>query len=440
MNCKVRFAPSPTGLMHVGNARIAIINHLFCKKNHGKFLFRIDDTDVLRSKKEYEDAIKQDMEWLGIGYDETFRQSERLWRYKEVMESLISSGNLYKCYETTEELEYKRKLSISKGRPPVYDRASLNLTKKEIENYEKEGRASYWRFRLPDKIVSWDDLILGKVSYDLNSVSDPVIIKADGTFLYTYSSVVDDFDSKITHIIRGQDHVTNTAIQIAMFDEISKGKYNVDFAHLSLLVNKDGSQFSKRLGSMNLGDIRKNGVDAMTICDVLATFGSSLDTIPFTNMDDLVDYFDISKFSTNSPKFDIDDIYKFNKKILHLKSFDDVRNYGLSEQQYKVVKDNIESYNDFETWKSIFSTSFKPDYNPNEKEKLILQKFADKSQNNDVKSICDEIKSDLNITNKELFHTLRKSLTGLEYGPNIFELIELIGTQEILRRIYLLIE
>lgn len=441
MSCKVRFAPSPTGLMHIGNARIAIINYLFCKKNHGKFLFRIDDTDPQRSKKEYEEAIKRDMSWLGITYDETFRQSERLKRYHEVMEQLIQKGVLYKCFETPEELEYKRRLAISKGKPPVYDRAALKLTPEDVSKLEQTGTPSYWRFKLPNKTVSWNDLILGEISYDLNSVSDPVIIKADGTFLYTFSSVVDDYDSGITHIIRGQDHVTNTSVQIALFDEISANQYKVHFAHLSLLVNKDGSQFSKRLGSTNLGDIRQQGIDPMAIMDLLATLGSSLDTLPFSNIKDLIEYFDISKFSSNSPKFDIDDIKKLNRKIIRSKSFDDVAKFGISAEVFDLIRENIETYNDFETWKDILSQSYNSNYAPNDTEKTVLNlfqtefsKLPDLSVDN-LNNILELVKAKLNVSGKALYEPLRLALTGQVSGPNLIQLILLLGKTETLRRL-----
>ncbi len=441
MNCKVRFAPSPTGFMHIGNARIAIINYLFCKKNNGKFLFRIDDTDSQRSKKEYEDSILEDMNWLGITYDETFRQSERLNRYQEVMNQLIKKGVLYKCFETVEELEYKRRLAISKGKPPVYDREALKLTPDDIAKLENSGALSYWRFKLPNKTISWNDLILGKISYDLNSVSDPVIIKADGTFLYTFSSVVDDFDSGITHIIRGQDHVTNTAVQIALFDEISESKFQIEFAHLSLLVNKDGSQFSKRLGSTNLGDIREQGVDPMTIMDLLATLGSSADTVPFSNTEDLIQYFDISKFSTNSPKFDIEDIMKLNRKILHSKNYNDISKYGIPKEAFEVIKENIDSYKDFDLWKEILSSNYFSDFTPNDSEKKVIDLFHHEiietsGLNEDtLKEILDKIKKELNISGKSLYKPLRKILTGQEYGPNLIKLMLLLGKLEIIRRL-----
>lgn len=441
MNCKVRFAPSPTGFMHIGNARIAIINYLFCKKNNGKFLFRIDDTDSQRSKKEYENSILEDMNWLGITYDETFRQSERLDRYREVMNQLIKKGVLYKCFETTEELEYKRRIAISKGKTPIYDREALKLTSDEITKLENEGVPSYWRFKLPNKTIPWNDLILGEISYDLNSVSDPVIIKADGTFLYTFSSVVDDFDSKITHIIRGQDHVTNTAVQIALFDEISESDYKVEFAHLSLLVNKDGSQFSKRLGSTNLGNIRKQGIDPMAIMDLLATLGSSLDTLPFSKIEDLIQYFDISKFSSNSPKFDIEDILKLNRKILHSKNYNDITKFGISKEAFEVIKENIDSYNDFDLWREILSSSYISNYLPTESEKKIIDlfqseitKLSELNENN-LKDILDKIKNELNLSGKALYTPIRKILTGQEHGPNLIQLMLLLRKTETIRRL-----
>lgn len=435
MNCKVRFAPSPTGFMHIGNARVAIINYLFCRKNDGRFLFRIDDTDSQRSKKEYEDAIRYDMDWLGISYDETFRQSERLERYREVMENLVSSGALYKCYESQEELEYKRKLAISKGRPPVYDRSSLNLTSAEMTEFERAGRTPYWRFKLPPRVVSWNDLILGDVSYDLRNVSDPVIIKADGTFLYTFSSVVDDFDSGITHIIRGQDHVTNTAVQIALFDEISGGKFLPEFAHLSLLVNKDGSQFSKRLGSMNLSDIREHGVDPMAVFDLLATFGSSLDTRPFTDLEDLIEYFDLSKFSKNSPKFDVDDIFKINRKIICSRPYSDVKQYGLSEREFLLVRENIESYNDFSTWKRVLASDYVPRFKPSVDEQRILSVFSEQVSGCFAPDeIFGQVSAKTGMSGRKLYLPIRMALTDMEYGPHMPELIEFFGRSDVLRR------
>jgi glutamyl-tRNA synthetase len=427
--------------MHVGNARIAIVNYLFCRKNFGTFLFRVDDTDLARSQKKYEDAIKENLDWLGIVYDETFKQSEKLERYQEVMEKLISKGILYKCYETQEELEYKRRIATSKGLPPIYDRTALTLSDTEKRKLSDEGIPFYWRFKLPKKTVSWNDLILGEVSYNLNNVSDPVIVKADGTYLYTFSSVVDDFDSNITHIIRGQDHVTNTAIQIAMFDEVSSSKYHVEFAHLSLLVNKDGSQFSKRLGSMSLEDMRQKGIDAMAVWCILATLGSSLDTVPFNKIDDLINYFDISKFSSNSPKFDINDVLKINKKILHSKTFDEIKQWGISEKAYEVIRENISSYIDFQMWNDILKDNYNSTFLPTDLETKLLKiaaKELSKIQEFDEISgqeFLKNVKISTGLSGKELYMPLRKALTDMEHGPNIVQLLTLLGKSEVLRRL-----
>lgn len=435
MNCKVRFAPSPTGFMHIGNARIAIINYLFCKKNNGHFLFRIDDTDVERSKKAYEDAIRDDMRWLGIEYDSTFRQSERMHRYGQIKDLLISKNLLYECYESQEELEYKRKKAIGKGMPPVYDRASLYLLESEKEKMRQSGIRPHWRFKLPEEIISWNDIVMGKVSYDLKNVSDPVVIKADGTYLYTFSSVIDDIDANITHIIRGQDHTTNTAVQIALLNAISE-VYHVNFAHLSLLVNSDGSQFSKRLGSLNLGNLRDNGIESMSIANLMATLGSSLDTVPFTNMSDLIQYFDITKFSTNSPKFDINEIFNLNRKIVHKYSYEDVKARGvdIDESVFNIVHENIEKLSDFNLWSKVFSHDFSSTNTFSGSEKTTISEAMKIIDRCELVDFIEELKKVTGLKGKELFMPIRRALTGLDHGPNIIDIMIALGKDECKRR------
>ena len=442
-NCKVRFAPSPTGLMHIGNARVAIINYLFCRQNKGKFLFRIDDTDLQRSKKEYETAIKQDLEWLKITYDETFRQSERLQRYKEILEKLYEKGLVYKCYETTEELEFKRKRAILKGVPPVYDRAALLLT--EADHKELEGKPFYWRFKLPNEIVSWLDLVLGAISYNLKNISDPVIAKSDGTFLYSFCSVIDDLDSGITHILRGQDHVTNTAAQIAMIEAISETKCCIEFAHFSLLINKDGSQFSKRLGSTNLGDIREQGVDAMAICDLLATLGTSKDTVPFTNMSELIEYFDIKSFSSNSPKFDMQQLFQLNKKVIRNRSFEEIKNLiglEISYNAFEVIRENVENYNDFKKWQTILSKNYTID---SDKKIDVIKKINElllNSMSNKInylssemaQKILNEVSVTTNKHGKELYLPIQNAILGLSKGPQLVDVLTILSVEELIRR------
>ncbi len=440
MSLKVRFAPSPTGLLHIGNARIAVVNSLLAQKINAKFLLRIDDTDFSRSRREYEEEIIKDLEWLGIKHDEFFRQSERLDRYNEVRDNLLASGALYKCYESVEELEYKRKLALSRGKTPVYDRASLNLSQSEIK-YHEENRTPYCiRFKLPDATVSWDDLVVGHVSYDLTSISDPIIVKADGSYLYSFCSVVDDIDSEITHIVRGQDHLTNTAAQISMFDHILGCKNSISFAHLSLLVGKDGSQFSKRIGSSSLGDLRRAGVHPMTINNILSTLGTSKNTQTFLAMKDLVEYFDIKSFGTNSPKFDPDMINTINKKILHSMPYDmfvsENKHSNISEQQYNIIHGNVENLTEYDEWSEILSSSYKPCKSG--ESDIIASLIAEIQQQSNICDFAAAIKNvstKTGISGKELYVPIRMAITGREHGPNISEICELLGCDEVLRRL-----
>jgi glutamyl-tRNA synthetase len=426
--------------MHIGNARVALVNYLFARQQGGEFIFRIDDTDRERSRREYEKSIIDDIAWLKITYDETFRQSERTSRYDEVRDDLIARGVLYECYESQEELEYKRKAAIATGKPPVYDRASLQLPARQIEELRATGMEPYLRFKLPNKVVTWSDIVLGNISYDLTSVSDPVIRKADGTYLYSFSSVVDDIDSGITHIIRGQDHVTNTAVQIAMFDEISAGRYKVNFAHLSLMVNKDGSQFSKRIGGLNLGDFRMAGIDQMAISSLLATLGTSLDTKPFQAMEDLIKCFDITKFGTNSPKFDSNDVLKLNRKIMRLKEYNDVKEYISSSKAFEVVRENIDTYNDLRLWNEIFATGYTPVYTPLSPFEVAILEAArnvlhDGGDNLVWTGFVDTVGRKAGIAGRNLYMPLRMATTGLEHGPNIANLFEALGINEVKHRV-----
>jgi len=260
---KVRFAPSPTGYMHIGNTRTAIFNWLLAKKLGGEFMLRIDDTDKERSKKEYEDAIRESLNWLGLTWTEEARQSARFARYQEVTEKLMQEGRIYACYETAEELDMMRKKLMTKGLPPIYDRSALKLTEEQIAAYKAEGRKPHYRFKLIDGDIVWNDLVRGECRYNAANLSDPVIIRADGSYLYHLPSVIDDFDFGITHIVRGEDHVTNTAAQIQMFEAI--GGTPPQFAHLPLLTGKEG-KLSKRLGSIGVLDLRARGIEAMAIC------------------------------------------------------------------------------------------------------------------------------------------------------------------------------
>jgi glutamyl-tRNA synthetase len=440
---KVRFAPSPTGHMHLGNARIAIVNYLFALKNNGHFLLRIDDTDEVRSRKEYEDSIKADLEWLKIRYDSTFRQSGRKERYDEIKGKLIEKGIIYKCYESQEELEYKRKIAITRGRPPVYDRASLAFSDEEKGKLEADGAQPYWRFMLPHKTISWDDVVFGHISYDLGSLSDPVIQKADGTYLYAFSSLIDDFDTRITHIIRGQDHITNTAVQIAMVNEIyGVEEVPFEFAHLSLLVNADGSKFSKRFDSLNLQDLRNSEIDCMAVSSMMATIGSALDTIAMTTMEELASYFDITKFSSNSPKFDIGDLIKLNKKVLHKYSYEEIvggKSIEVNKEIFDLVHGNIEKLSDFYVWKKVFDTGFSCQHEFDDMARVVLHTAANLIETVAVEDWIDSVKEETGMRGQDLYGPIRMAMTGMEQGPNITDIArtmqKIVGREEIKKRL-----
>jgi glutamyl-tRNA synthetase len=267
-----RFAPSPTGWIHVGNLRTALMNWLIARKAGGTFILRLDDTDRERSKQEYADGIMADLTWLGLTWDRVERQSDRIGRYHEAAEDLKAKGRFYEVFETPVELELKRKKQLSMGRPPVYDRAGLRLTGADRERLRAEGRQGYWRFRLDQNRIEWNDGIIGPVSIDAASVSDPVLIRADGQVLYTFASSVDDVDMGVTHIVRGADHVTNTATQIQIMQAM--GGVPPAFAHHSLLTGPGGEELSKRLGTLSLRDLRARGVEPMALLSLMARLGS----------------------------------------------------------------------------------------------------------------------------------------------------------------------
>jgi glutamyl-tRNA synthetase len=332
-------------------------------------------------------------------------------------------------------------MAISMSKAPIYDRAALSISDEQKRKLDDACVRSYWRFKLPNKVISWNDIISGEITYDLNNISDPVVKKADGTYLYTFSSIIDDNDSGVTHIIRGQDHVTNTAVQIAVLDEIAKWNGQLQFAHLSLLVNKDGSQFSKRFGSTNLQDIRNKGIDPMAVSCLMATLGTSMDVVPFLKMQDLIKYFDITKFSTNSPKFDVNDIIKLNKKILHLKPYDEIKQYGLSEMEFNIIKNNVSSYDDFKHWKSILDREYIPICILSDSEKNFLKLAIDEISMihqfdyDSCEAFLNSLSKLTGKVGKDLYAPLRSCLTGMDHGPNMIHLLCLLGKNEVLRRL-----
>ncbi|MES2970408.1 MAG: glutamate--tRNA ligase, partial [Pseudomonadota bacterium] len=342
-----RFAPSPTGFIHVGNLRTALMNYMIARKSGGTFILRLDDTDQERSKQEYADGIMQDLEWLGLHWDRVEKQSLRMDRYREAADQLRANGRFYECFETPVELDLKRKKLLNMGRPPVYDRASLALDEAGREKMRAEGREGYWRFQLDQQRIEWADGILGPISIDAASVSDPVLIRADGQVLYTFASSVDDIDMGVTFIVRGADHVTNTATQIQIMQAL--GGTPPSFAHHSLLTGPQGEALSKRLGTLSLRDLRAQGIEPMALLSLMARLGSSQPVELFTSMDDLIAGFDVGTFGAAPTKFDSDDLFPLTRAYVQSLPFDAVaaRISALgvpadeAELFWKVARENI---------------------------------------------------------------------------------------------------
>ena len=435
MSVSVRFAPSPTGKLHVGNVRAALWNWLFARKSGGKFILRIDDTDQERSTAEYEDGIRQDLEWLGLSWDETFRQSARFGEYDAVADQLKADGLLYPCYETPEELERKRRLQRARGLPPVYDRAALSLSAEEIAVLESEGRRPHWRFKLSRKEIKWDDLIRGETSVDTANVSDPVLIRADGVYLYTLPSCVDDVDYGISHVIRGEDHVTNTAVQIELFEVLTKlrGKGSVPhFAHHSLLVGADGAGLSKRFGSLSIEAMRADGLEPAAVTSLLARLGTSLPIEAIDALPLLAEGFSFGAVGRAPARFDEKDLTALNAKLLHDMPFgaaaDRLGIMGISEPLWQAVSGNIERLGDAALWRDVVDSDIVPviedaDFTRAAADLVPEDPLTEESWS----SFANAVKEATGAKGKKLFMPLRLALTGQARGPEMAALFPLIG-------------
>ncbi len=431
---KVRFAPSPTGFMHIGNTRTALFNWLWAKKLGGKFMLRIDDTDKLRSKKEYEDVIRDNLCWLGLTWSEEARQSARFDRYNEVTEKLKAAGRIYACYETPEELEFKRKRSMAKGLPPIYDRQALNYTAEDIARFEAEGRRPHYRFKLLDGEIRWNDMVRGEVKYEAANLSDPIIIREDGSFLYHLPSVIDDADFGITHIVRGEDHVTNTASQVQMFEAL--GAPVPTFAHLPLLTGKEG-KLSKRLGSLGVSELRADGVEAMAISSFLAKLGTSEAIEPFYDLDSLAATLDFAKIGRAQPKFDEEELRHFNTRLIHGMPYANIKDrYQVSETFWNTVKANLTVADDIHNWEQICNQKVTPIM----EDEVLTQAAADLLppepwDENTFNQWMNALKEQSGKKGRELFHPVRKALTAQDNGPELKLLLPLIGRDKAARRL-----
>ena len=438
-----RFAPSPTGFLHVGNIRAAIINFLYAKKTGGKFFLRLDDTDVERVRDEYRDMILTDMSWLGLNYDLLFKESDRLEKYEEAKNKLIASGRLYECFETPEDLNFQRKAQIASGIAPIYNRAALNLNEEQKQALRAQGLKPHYRFLLEDKITSWNDKIKGKITYEGRHFSDPVLVRDNGVPTYTFCSVVDDVDYKITDIIRGEDHITNTAIQIQIFEAL--GAKAPEFSHLALVKASEG-KISKREGGFDVKSLRNEGYEPMAIINLLAQIGTSEGIKIYQNFNDLINNFDFGKFSKSATNYDISELTTINQKLLQTVDYPYVaarlKEIGIteeiSEKFWNGLKPNINFLHEIKEWVAICNHQFR--FKNEEQNREFLAQAASLLPENTADENCwnlwlEKIKKETSRKGKELFMPIRLALSGKEHGPELKLLVNLISRDEILARL-----
>lgn len=456
MTVTVRFAPSPTGHIHIGNTRTALFNWLYAKKKGGRFILRFDDTDVERSRKEYADGISRDLEWLGIKPDLTVAQSQRFSLYDAAVEKLKAAGLLYPCYETPEELERRRKIRLSRRLPPVYGREALKLTDEERAALEAEGRKPHWRFLLPNyrsdpftaerTEVQWDDVVRGPQTVDLASMSDPVLIRADGTYLYTLPSVVDDIDLGVTHIIRGDDHVTNTGAQIALFRALSAEP--PAFGHHNLLTTVSGEGLSKRTGSLSVASLRDAGIEPMAVASLAVLIGTSENVTAASSMEELATLFEPTSTSRSAAKFDPAELSGLSRHLIQTLPFGEVADrlslLGIAgddaEAFWIAVRGNLETVSEAEDWWRIVKKSPAEEADLSTEDRDFVRAAAkhlpEEPWDADTwRAWTGAVKAETGRKGRSLFMPLRIALTGREQGPELAGLLPLLGREETLARL-----
>ncbi|MBY0382925.1 MAG: glutamate--tRNA ligase [Xanthobacteraceae bacterium] len=436
----VRFAPSPTGRIHIGNARTALLNYLHAHRHDGYFVLRFDDTDQARSTREFADGIATDLAWLGIVPDRVERQSERAALYDAAAKKLEEAGYLYRCYETEEELEYRRRRQIAQHRAPVYDRAALKITPEGHAEMAAEGVKPYWRFKLDEKIVTWVDGVRGETNIDCASLSDPVLIRADGSYLYTLPSVVDDIDMGITDIIRGEDHITNTAVQIQLFHAL--GSAAPGFAHHNLLTLPSGEGLSKRLGHLSLSALREDGYEATAVAALSVLVGTSHNVEPVAGLGELVSKIELGDISHSPAKFDPVELSSLNARTLHMLPFETVserlQQLGVpgGEKFWLAVRGNLTRFQEALDWWRVVSTEATF---TSEDPVLVGESIAhlpDEPWSTETwPSWTKAVAVATGKKGRALFHPLRLALTGREQGPELKALLPLIGRDKVLKRL-----
>jgi len=437
---KVRFAPSPTGKLHVGNLRTALVNYLYARKAGGSFMLRIDDTDTERSTTEFETAIRDDLQWMGMQWDVEDRQSDRLSRYDDALKALLDSGRAYACYETPEELNLKRKAQLMAGRPPVYDRAGLKLSDAEKAAFEAEGRRPHYRFLLAHEEVRWTDLVRDDVAYHMSSLSDPVLLREDGRVIYTLASVVDDIDHGITTILRGEDHVTNSAAQIQLFEAL--GAKAPEMGHLALLAGADGEGLSKRLGSLSIEELRADGMEASSIASLLSRIGTSDPIVPLAKLEDVIDGFDISKFGRATAKFDPSELAFINGKIIQQLEYADVADklealdIDASEDFWLAIRGNLTKISEAADWHQIIYGDVTSEIEDAAFIATALTLLPEGTLSADSWSKWTRAVGSVTSTKgRALFMPLRLAITGQSAGPDMAGLLPLIGRERIVQRL-----
>ena len=435
MSVICRFAPSPTGKLHVGNVRTALMNYLFVAANNGQFILRIDDTDLERSTQAYEDGLKEDLTWLGMTWDSTFNQSKRFDLYDAAAAKLKAAGLLYPCYETSEDLDRQRKLQRVQGKPPVYNRAALELTDAEKAALEAEGRQPHWRFKLSGKISTWTDMVRGEQNIDTSSLSDPVLIRGDGSYLYTLPSVVDDIDAKITHVIRGEDHVTNSGAQIEIFKALSD--HVPEFAHTPLLVGADGKSLSKRIGSLSMGELRDQGLEPMAINSLLAKIGTSDPVEARLYLNNLMQEFSFDKIGRAPARFDEAELALVNARLLHETPYADVKDrlnaYGVGggEDFWLLIRANIEKLSEVVGWSTALFAPMAGQIEAEDADfcRAAAECLPDAISDTTWSEWTSLLKSETGRKGKGLFMPLRRALTGRNRGPEMGAILKLLGSE-----------
>jgi len=424
----VRFAPSPTGWLHVGNLRTALVNYLFAKHHGGQFMLRIDDTDRERSRSDYEDGIRDDLAWMGLVVDLHTKQSERFDRYDFAKEKLMADGRLYPCYETPEELDIKRKMLVGRGLPPLYDRAALKLTDAQKAQYESEGRRPHWRFKMNHAPIIWDDLIRGAVTFDGAKISDPVLIREDGVALFTLSTSVDDGEMPITHILRGEDHVSNTAVQVQVMEAL--GHKLPRFGHMALLKMKEG-KISKREGGGDIKSLRAEGVFPLVLASYLAKIGTS-DAIELAaTMDELVQQFDTRKLGRAMANYDPEELTRLNQKYLHHMPYAEAKpglDAAIDEAFWLQIRGNLHALTEAKDWWQMLHQPITPriddaGFTAQAATLLPVGEWGEGSWDQFVNAVKDATGR----KGKELFMPLRLALTGMEHGPDMKTVFALLG-------------